>query len=88
MQVFDVDMNRPDNCPATWHKITAPRRLCLGSVAAGCAPAHFYMMGVNYEHICGQVKAYQKGHMDAFRNKIPSIDDNYVDGISIAIGPP
>ena len=79
MQVVDVDMNRDDNCPGTWHKITTPRRLCLGSVVAGCASAHFYMKGVNYEHICGQAKAYQKGHMDAFQSKIQSIDGNYVD---------
>ena len=30
MQVVDVDMNRDDKCPGTWHKITTPRRLCLG----------------------------------------------------------
>ena len=88
MQVVDVDMNRDDSCPGTWHKITTPRRLCLGSIAAGCASAHFYMKGVNYEHICGQAKAYQKGHMDAFQTTIQSIDGNYVEGISITIGSP
>ena len=88
MQVVDVDMNRDDSCPGTWPKMTTPRRLCLGSVAAGCASAHFYMKGVKYEHICGQAKAYQKGNMDAFQSKIQSIDGRYVDGISITIGSP
>ena len=88
MQVVDVDMNRDDSCPGTWQKVTTPRRLCLGSIAAGCASAHFYMKGVKYEHICGQAKAYQKGNMDAFQSKIQSIDGNYVDGISITIGSP
>ena len=74
MQVVDVDMNRDDNCLGTWHKITTPKRLCLGSVAAGCSSAYFYMKGVSYEHICGQAKAYQKGNPN--------------DGISITIGSP
>ena len=87
MQVVDVDMNRDDSCPGTWHKITTPRRLCLGNVA-GCASAHFYVKGVDYQHICGQVKAYQKGSPDAFTSKKQSIDAVYVDGISITLGSP
>ena len=89
MQVVDVDMNRDDTCPGTWHKITTPRRLCLGYVhVAGCASAHFYVKGVSYEHICGQAKAYQKGSTDAFDSEKQGIDDGYVDGISITLGSP
>ena len=88
IQVIDVDMNRDDNCPGTWQKITTPRRLCLGSVAAGCAPAHFYVKGVSYEHICGQAKGYQKGTPDAYHPNSESIDGIYVDGISITLGSP
>ena len=87
MQVIDVDMNQDDSCPGTWHKITAPRRLCLG-YAAGCASAHFNVKGVSYEHICGQAKAYQKGNPNAFYAQSPSVDSAYVDGISITIGSP
>ena len=88
MQVVDVDMNRDDSCPGTWHKIITPRRLCLGSVSAGCASAYFYMKGVSYEHICGQAKAYQKGNPNSFQANNPSVDGPYVDGISITIGSP
>ena len=88
MQVVDVDMNRDDSCPGTWQKTTTPRRLCLGSVAAGCAPAQFSVMGVSYEHICGQAKGYQKGHTNAYQHRLQSIDDTYVDGISITLGSP
>ena len=87
MKVVDVDMNRDDSCPGTWNKITTPRKLCLGSVAAGCASAYFYTKGVSYEHICGQAKGYQKGAPEAFLSK-PSIDDLYVDGVSITLGSP
>ena len=88
MQIIDVDMNRDESCPGTWHKITSPRRLCLGSVAAECASAHFYVKGVTYENICGQAKGYQKGNPNAFNSKLPSIDGRYVDGISITLGSP
>ena len=87
MQVVDVDMNRDDTCPGTWHKIFSPRRLCLGYIA-GCASAQFDVKGVNYEHICGQAKGYQKGNMNAFASQSPSVDSVYVDGISITVGSP
>ena len=88
MQVVDVDMNRDDTCPGTWRKITNPKILCLGLSTAGCASAYFNVNGVSYGNICGQARAYQKGSTDAFETKIQSIDDTYVDGISITLGSP
>ena len=87
MQVVDVDMNRDESCPGTWHKITTPRRLCLGYVV-GCVSAHFQVMGVDYENVCGQAKTYQKGSPDAYLSNKQSIDGVYVDGISITLGSP
>ena len=87
MQVVDVDMNEDDTCPGSWQYVMNPRKLCQGNVA-GCSSAHFSAKGISYDHICGQVKAYQKGSMDAFNAKGPSIDSQYVDGISITIGLP
>ena len=87
MQVIDIDMNRDENCPVNWYKVTSPRRLCLG-YAATCVPAHFYVKGVSYEHICGQAKAYQKGHTNGFYTAAASIDNVYVEGISITLGSP
>ena len=88
MQVVDVDMNRDDNCPGTWRKITNPKKLCLGLSTVGCASTSFHVKGVSYDNICGQAKAYQKGSTDAFASKIQSIDGIYVDGISITLGSP
>ena len=87
MQVVDVDMNRDDTCPGTWHKITTPRRLCVVNTP-GCVSAHFCVRRASYEHICGQAKAYQKGTTDAFQHKTQGIDGIYVDGISITLGSP
>ena len=87
MQVVDLDMTRDESCPGMWQRITTPRRLCQGN-DPGCSPANFSTMGVTYEHICGQVKAYQKGSTDAFYSRRNSIDGQYVDGISITLGSP
>ena len=87
MQVVDVDMNRDEGCPGTWRQNTVPKRLCLGYIA-GCASAYFNVKGVSYEHICGQAKAYQKGSTDGFCHNKHSVDDVYVDGISITVGSP
>ena len=88
MQVVDVDMNEDEKCPGTWREITTPRKLCIGLVTAGCASAYFYVKNVSYEHICGQAKGYQKGTTDAYQPSSQSIDDVYVDGISITLGSP
>ena len=88
LKVVDVDMNKDITCPAGWQTITVPRRLCIGSTAAGCASAHFSTRGVIFEHICGQTKSYQKGTPDAFSVSVQSIDKVYVDGISITLGSP
>ena len=55
---------------------------------AGCASAQFYMKEVNYQHICGQAKGYQKGGVYAFQVKMQFIDDAYINGISITVGSP
>ena len=99
MQVVDVDLYRDDNCPGEWHKVTTPivrtgvkyfttpGKLCVGYVA-GCASANFDVKGVQYQHICGKARAYQKGAPDAFNTQKQSVDDVYVDGISITLGSP
>ena len=86
MQAVDIDMNQDDTCPGDWHKIITPRRLCIGK--AGCTPAHFCMNGYSYQQICGQAKGYQKGTPDAFHAGVRSIDDIYVDGVSITLTSP
>jgi len=86
MQVVDVNMNRDESCPGTWYKVTTPRRLCIG-YNKGCNSAHFCVNGFSYQHICGQAKGYQIGTPDAFHGA-KSINDVYVDGISITLTPP
>ena len=86
-QVVDVDMNRDDSCPGIWQNVTTPKKLCIGSIAE-CSPAQFDVKGVEYQHVCGQAKAYQKGAPDAYQSQLQSVDRAYVDGISITLGSP
>ena len=86
MQIVDVNLAHDNSCPGAWRMITSPRKLCVGEVNAGCDSAHFHTRGVNFQHICGQTKAYQKGTPDAFNKK--STNKAYVDGISITVGSP
>ena len=87
MQVANLEMTRDETCPGEWELITAPRRLCQAN-EVGCHSANFSAVNVTYEHICGQVKAYQKGSTDAFNVRRSSVDSQYVDGISITLGSP
>ena len=87
MQVANVDMTRDDSCPGEWHQTTTPRRLCQGN-DPGCFSANFPTVNFTYEHICGQVKGYQKGSTDAFNVQKNSVDSQYVDGVSITLGSP
>ena len=69
--------------------IASPRKLCDGGVNTGCDSALFNTRGVSFQYICGQTKAYQKGHPDAFVGKsTKGIDEAYVDGLSITLGSP
>ena len=89
MQVVDVNIAKDNSCPGAWRMITSPRKLCVGGINAGCDSAHFHTRGVNFQHICGQTKAYQKGTTDAFNGKsTKGINEVYVDGISITLGSP
>ena len=89
MQVVDINMAQDNSCPGTWRMVTSPKKLCVGGVNKGCDSAHFNTRGVRFQHICGQTKAYQKGHPDAFvQTTGKGIDEVYVDGISITLGLP
>ena len=62
-----------------------------GSDASGCYSAIFTTYNITFNKICGQVKGYQKGNTDGFlssRDNAKSINDHYVDGLSITLGNP
>ena len=63
---------------------------CVRSTAnAGCSNIIFSVMNIPYSHICGTVQAFWFDNPDGFTgSQRPSrtINDNYVDGISLTYG--
>ena len=94
-RVAYLDTTNGSACPSSWSKITIPGTsavVCRSGDSPGCYSAYYSTFGVSFSKICGQVVAYQKGSTDAFHptNEYDrkSINDIYIDGISITVGNP
>ena len=101
MRIADLDISRGDNCPSGWTKITTndvgypPIDVCRSSSdSTGCYATTFTVYGPNYHKVCGKARGYQRHTTDAFggvgtspRNT-KSINNAYVDGLSITLGYP
>ena len=91
MRIADIDTSRGGTCPSGW---TSYNSYCTGGSSAGCHSAYFSTNSTSYSKVCGKVRGYQKGTMDAFYQssitspRAPSLDEIYVDGISIVSGNP
>ena len=90
MRVADLDMtNHTHRCPQGFRTITSPKRMC-GKPGPGCVSVTFNTYEVLYHKVCGRVIGYQYYSPDAFNsyyvNRGLTIDDQYVDGVSITHG--
>ena len=78
-------------CPSGLNEVsnrTTGQRACGRSVDRNCSSLNF-PVNTKYTHVCGIARGYQYGHMDAFfflSGK--TIDQVYVDGLSITNGNP
>ena len=92
MQVAKIDMNNSnETCPEGLRPLTTPKRLCGMNInGGGCSPAIFKVNGIQYTSVCGKIIGYQQRSTDAFSpyvwNNGLTIDDQYVDGISLTHG--
>ena len=94
--IVKFDTSKGDSCTSGWTNITTPGDLSKvacrsGSDASGCHSVIFTTFNITFNKICGQVKGYQKGHTEAFyssESDTKSINDHYVDGLSITLGNP
>ena len=95
MRVANLDMTDPSqNCPDGFrlvlNKTTPPLRTCGRPGPAGCVSTTYPTYGVEYSRVCGRVIGYQDKTPDAFDpyfgNQNLSIDDIYVDGVSLTHG--
>ena len=66
--------------------------LCGRSITTGCQSAVFDTYDLHYSQVCGQLRGFQYGLPDAFGSFIANngltLDDQYVDGVSITYGNP
>ena len=101
MRVAYVNMTEPNTtCPqgltqSDFAKLTLCGRINGGydvttPRGGGCQGTVFSTFGLVYSRVCGQLRGYQNGTPDAFRsynlNTSSSINDVYVDGVSITYG--
>ena len=92
IEVANINMVNPTNtCPAGLRMLTSPKRLCgINSDGPGCSSAVFSVQGIEYSHVCGKITGYQQKTPDAFysyyANRRLTIDDRYVDGVSLTHG--
>ena len=91
-RVAQFDTSQGDSCPPGWTLITTPggnsKTVCRSGDTYGCYSTIFTTYNISFYKICGQVRGYQKGNTNAFWSPKESIDDQYVDGVSITLGNP
>ena len=85
--------NSSHQCPSEWREVNNPVRACVKNTpSAGCRAEIYDTRGVSYTQICGRVIGYQFCIPDAFEsfnnNQSITINDAYVDGVSITHGSP
>ena len=95
--VADLDMADPSqSCPSPWAEKLAPARSCKRSASAatsaGCEGVSFTVSGGTYSNVCGRALGYASVTPDAFADlfgrRNGSIDNPYVDGVSVTYGSP
>ena len=92
MKVISINVsNAIDSCPTELRTRTSPKRLCTKTTdQGGCSSAKLDVHGVQYSQVCGKIIGYQYESTDAFGpykiNRSLTIDDGYVDGISLTHG--
>ena len=93
MRVARLNFNDTStSCPSGLReRVDSGIRTCgIESSGAACPSVMFSTSGVEYTKVCGKVIAYQYRSSDAFgsngRGLNPTIDSNYVDGVSLTHG--
>ena len=89
-RVAYLNMTDPtQQCPSAWRLYdTSGVRACGRPDTIINCSATFYPTGCQYNKVCGRVIGYQKGSPDAFVRQPSSIDEEYMDGVSITHGSP
>ena len=94
-RVANINMtNSSHSCPSSLVEVSVdpkrPRLCTIPGTGIGCSSTVFPVHGINYERVCGRIIAYQDRTPNAFfpyhRNRSLTIDDLYLDGVSLTHG--
>ena len=93
MRIAYLDMTNPNHkCPSGFDITTSPKRACIRTTVPDCTSVQCSTKGMKYTKVCGRVRGYQDSTTDAFepyhRDNSLSLNDGYVDGVSITQGQP
>ena len=92
-RVTYIDTTQGTTCPASLREVTnsaSNKRACGRNVTdVGCSSLNYTSEG-SYTHVCGRARGYQFGSTDGFQRHGggTTINDTYVDGLSITRGSP
>ena len=91
-RVAHINMSEPQQtCPSPLRTLTTPWRMCAGQTSAGCSSVRYPTLGLNFTQVCGQAVGFRSGStdgLDAIFLSNKTIDNPYVDGLSITYGTP
>ena len=90
-RVVQLNMSDPlHQCPLSWEEENQDGvRACgRGIATGGCVSTMFNTGGQQYRRVCGRAIGYQYGNTDGFAavSNSPTINQAYVDGLSITYG--
>ena len=86
MRIGEINMSRRlSECPPTLQRVDIGNRRYCYCRTSPCSTVSFDSLGKNYSEVCGYVRAYQYGDLEAFRDMNPSIGW-YGEGISVTRG--
>ena len=89
-RVAFLNMSDPvQQCPSSWRLYSANGvRACGRASDSGCN-SQIYSVSQRYNKVCGRIIGYQVGSTDAFNSGSHfTIDQAYIDGVSVTYGTP
>ena len=92
-RVAYLDMTDPNTyCSPGWLLNTINSKRTCDHYYSGCSSVFFPVSGGAYKRVCGRVTAYQYSYTYAFSHyhhgRVTTIDEPYVDGVSLTHGSP
>ena len=82
--------NQSHSCPSGWISSNSPYHACTG-MGSSCVSTYVPSGGQGYNEVCGMLAGVGVGFADGFHrhssNNVESIEQNYLDGVSITYGP-